>query len=206
MTPYQKWAIGERERIIKHPVEAGYLEVIVGHPENRRVFHYGVEVNSLYYNNDHLQLLSRRHGKKLHVALKYYEDTLVYIHVFDPDEKVYFKVNAINQEYVSDLRLIQHQAIRKTLRDQSKDPDSRELLLQKKQELQDIINQSMYHKKMATRKRVAVYQGRDNVAKPIGFNQDDVLRDEAIDEVITELPKLEVDWRIDIKNQQGDES
>jgi putative transposase len=207
MTPLQKWAIGEQSRIIKHPVEPGYLEVLVGHPENRRVFHYGVEVNSLHYNNKHLQLLSRRHGEKLHVDLKYYEDSLEFVHVFDPDEKVYFKVDAINVEYAEGLRLVQHQAIRRAIREQSKDPDSRELLLQKKQELQDIVTQSMYDKKMAKRKRGAVYQGKDNAAEKLNYvNQYDGLTEIDADEVEMDLPIFDVDWREDIKNQQGDKS
>jgi putative transposase len=207
MTPLQKWAIGERDRIIKHPVEPGYLEVLVGHTENRRVFHYGVEVNSLHYNNQYLQLLSRRHGEKLHVDLKYYEDSLEFIHVFDPDEKVYFKVRAINSEYAEGLRLVQHQAIRLAIREQLKDPDSRELLLQKKQELQDIVTQSIHNKKMAKRKRGAVYQGRDNVAaKSIDANLYDELIEEDVHEAESKLPTFNVDWREDIKNQQkGDD-
>jgi putative transposase len=207
MTPLQKWGIGEQERIIKHPVEPGHLEAIVGHAENRRVFHYGVEVNSLYYNNQHLQFLYRRHGENLRVGLKYYEDSLEYIHIFDPDEKVYFKVDAINREYVDGLRLVQHQAIRRTLREQAQDPDSRELLLQKKQELQEIVNQAIHNKKMAKRKRGAVYQGRDNMAaKPIHVNQEAALAEENLYESSADLPTFEVDWRKDIKNQQGGES
>lgn len=204
MTPLQKWMIGERDRIIKHPVEPGCLEVIVGHPENRRVFHYGVEVNSLHYNNQHLQVLLRRHGKNLHVDLKYYEDSLAYIHVFDSDEKVYFKVEVTNREYAENLRLVQHQAIRRVLREQSKDPDSRELLLQKKEEVQNVIAQSIHNKKMAKRKRGTVYQGRDNTTvKPIHVNQYDSLTDKDADEIEMELPTFSVDWREDIKNQHG---
>lgn len=206
MTPLQKWEIGERERIIKHPVELGYLDIIVGHSENRRVFHYGIEVNSLYYNNQHLQVLWRRHGKKLQVRLKYYEDSLAYIHVFDSDEKIYFKVEAVNLEYAENLRLVQHQAIREALRDQSRDPDSRELLLQKKLEVQDIIAQSIHNKKMAKRKRGAVYQGRDNTeGRPNNINKYDSLVDKDADEVDMELPTFNFDWREDIKNQQGED-
>jgi putative transposase len=154
-----------------------------------------------------LQLLSRRHGEKLHVDLKYYEDSLEFVHVFDPDEKVYFKVEAINAEYAEGLRLVQHQTIRRAIREQSKDPDSRELLLQKKQELQDIVTQSINNKKMAKRKRGAVYKGKDNAAEKLNYvNQYDGLTEIDADEVETDLPIFDVDWREDIKNQQGDKS
>jgi putative transposase len=161
-TPLEKWQTGERERIIKHPVEPALLGVIAGHQETRRVFHYGVEVNGLNYNNDQLQHLRRQYGEDLKVSLKYYEDDLGYIHVFDPLEKIYFKVQAIYFEYAHGLRLVQHQAIRSALREQQKDPDHRELLLQNKQELQDIVATAIHHNKMGKRKRQAVLRGKDS--------------------------------------------
>jgi putative transposase len=202
--PLQKWNIGEREQVLEYPAEPSLLEVIVGHTGNRAVFHYGVEINGLLYNDHELQILRRKVGENLRVDLKYYEDNLSYIHVFDIENKYYIKVEAIDQEYTHNLRLVQHKAIRKALRAQMKDPGRRELLLQKKQELQDIVTQSIHKKKMAKRKRGAVFQGRDNTAaKSINVNQYDSVTDKDTDEIEMELPTFGVDWREDIKNQQG---
>lgn len=196
-TPLEKWQTGERERIIKHPVEPALLGVIAGHQETRRVFHYGVELNGLHYNNDQLQWLRRQYGEDLKVSLKYYEDDLGYIHVFDPLEKLYFKVQAIYFEYAHGLRLVQHQAIRSALRDQQKDPGHRELLLQNKQELQDIVATAIHHNKMGKRKRQAVLRGKDSrLQQTEQILEPEISLDEG-DADSVDLPEFDVNWRKD---------
>lgn len=202
-TPLEKWQAGERERIIKHPAEPALLEVIAGHQQTRRVFHYGLEVNGLHYNNDHLQRLRRQYGEELKVDFKYYEDDIGYIHVFDPFEKIYFKVHAIHFEYADGLRLVQHQSIRSALREQQKDPHNREQLLQNKLELQHLVTTAIQHNKMGKRKRQAVLRGKDSrlpkaermIALEISADEEDI---EEID-----LPDFEIGER---KSNQRRES
>lgn len=142
-----------------------------------------------------MQRLRRQHGEDLKISLKYYEDDLGYIHVFDPLENLYFKVQAIYFEYAHGLRLVQHQAIRSALREQQKDPDHRELLLQNKQELQDIVATAIHHNKMGKRKRQAVLRGKDSrlrqaaqILEPeISLDEDDA---EGMD-----LPEFEMEER-----------
>lgn len=117
MPPAKKWDMGEQARIIEYPVEPAQLRVIFAHTAERRVFHYGVEVNGLRYNSPDLQVLRRRHGEALRVALKYHEDDVGYVHVLDADQKAYFDVPAIDQEYAAGLSLIQHELIRAQLRE-----------------------------------------------------------------------------------------
>lgn len=164
MTPADKWAQGELDRIIEHPVEIVLLDVILGHPASRRVFHYGVEVNGLYYNCPELQLLRRRYGEDLHVDLKYHEDELGFVHVFDPDRKAYILVDAVDQEYASGLRLIQHELVRADIRQVDGDPGKQALLRQKKQELQTVIAGALNAKRMASRKKGAVLKGVTSAA------------------------------------------
>ncbi|MFQ6403751.1 Mu transposase C-terminal domain-containing protein [Methylophilus sp. 'Pure River'] len=201
-TPLEKWQAGERERIIKHPAEPALLEVIAGHQQTRRVFHYGLEVNGLHYNNDHLQKLRRQYGEELKVDFKYYEDDMGYIHVFDPFEKLYFKVHAIHFEYADGLRLVQHQSIRSALREQQKDPHNRELLLQNKQELQQIVTSAIHHNKMGKRKRQAVLRGKDSrLPKAEVFTlQEETFNEDATEEI--DLPNFEIGERK--SNQRGE--
>lgn len=164
MPPAKKWEMGERERILEYPAEPAQVRVILAHCTERRVFHYGVEVNGLRYNNADLQLLRRRHGEDLRVTVKYHEGDVGYIHVFDPDQKAYFEVQAIDQGYAAGLRLIQHELIRAKLRKENEKPEALAALLAKKHELQDLIHTAAHSRKMATRKRKAVMKGVDSVS------------------------------------------
>lgn len=161
LTPLEKWQAGEQRVILEYPSEPAKLDVIIGQPATRRVFHYGVEVNSLYYNNEELQHLRQRHGTELHVDLKFHEDELGYVHIFDPDRKAYFSVNAIDQDYAPGMTLHMHEIIREKGRQNSKDSQRRFDLLQKKEELQQLVAKAIKDKKMARRKRAAVLKGVD---------------------------------------------
>jgi len=65
------------------------------------------------------------------------------------------------------LRLMQHQMIRKEIRTQKLDPKRRGQLLQKKHELQQLIQQSATNDKMKYRKKAAVLSGVTMRVKPM---------------------------------------
>lgn len=158
-TPLAQWQKGEERAVLEHPAEPAQLDVILGQPANRRVFHYGVEVNSLYYNNDELQSLRRHHGEALHVDLKFYEDDIGFIHVFNPEMGAYFRVDAIDQDYAQGTTLQMHEIVKESARHNSKDSQATLRLLQKREELQKIVDEALKAKKMANRKKAAVFKG-----------------------------------------------
>lgn len=158
-TPYKKWQMESGFVIPEHPIDSAQLDVILGHTVERTVFHYGVEVNSLYYNNTHLQDLLRRFGNGLKVRCKYHVSDVGYIHFFDSDLDGYVEVPAIDQNYADGLRLAQHELIRKQVRLEGNDPNERRHLLAKKAELQEIITDALRAKKMLRRKKARVLLG-----------------------------------------------
>ncbi len=158
-TPLVKWQQGEARTVLEHPAEPAQLDVILGQPANRRVFHYGVEVNSIFYNNDELQQLPQRHGEALHVDLKFYEDDIGFIHVFNPEMGAYFRVDAIDQSYAQGTTLQMHDVIKESERQENKDRQTTLRLLQKRDELQNIVDEALKAKKMANRKKAAVFKG-----------------------------------------------
>lgn len=202
MPPAKKWDIGEQARIIEYPAEPAQLRVIFAHTAERRVFHYGVEVNGLRYNSPDLQVLRRRHGEALRVALKYHEDDVGYVHVLDADQKAYFDVPAIDQEYAAGLSLIQHELIRAQLREANQDPDSQAQLLLKKHELQEVIRAGTHSRKMADRKRRAVMAGLDSASvqqevkrAPRKTPQSKQYADKLPEHLSDDLPEFRVDNR-----------
>lgn len=163
MSPARKWEMAERERIIEHPADPGQLKIITAHTAERTLFHYGVEINGLRYNSHELHTLYRRYGKKQRLLLKFHEDDISYIHVFDPDEKAYVRVSAIDQEYSTGLTLDQHELIRQKLREEARDHTDWNTILAKKKELQDMIDAAVAHKKMGMRKKAAKLRHIDSV-------------------------------------------
>jgi len=158
-TPYKKWQAEFDCVIPEHPTDSAQLEVILGHTVERSVFHYGVEINSLYYNSSHLQDWLRRYGHGQKVRCKYHVFDLGYIHFFDNDLNGYVEVPAIDQQYADGLRLVQHELIRKQVRLEGNNPNEQRHLLAKKAELQEIIADALRSKKMLRRKKARVLLG-----------------------------------------------
>lgn len=172
--PNDKWIESADRRIIELPVYPQQLEVITGIPARRTLFHYGIELDGLQYNSEQLQVLRRRAGENLPVQLKYYEDTVAHIHVFDPVTKEYLKVPAKLMEYAQDLPRDIHRLVREQARKRFGDHVLSQQLLQAKAEIEDLIREALKAKKMGHRKtgaRVAMHdseavlQGGDPLAE-----------------------------------------
>lgn len=172
MSPARKWEMGERERIIEYPAHPDQLRVITGHAADRMLFRYGVEINGLKYNSPALQTIYRRFGERYKVGLKFYEDDVGHIHVFDPTEKSYLQVPAVDLEYAAGLTLHQHEMIREKLREEAKTNTDLPMLLAKKHELQGMIDTAIRHKKMGLRKKGSHLLHR-NTAYPDGISPGD---------------------------------
>lgn len=172
--PIDQWIRSADRRIIEVPVHPQQLEVITGIPAKRTLFHYGIELDGLQYNSEQLQVLRRRTGENLPVQLKYYEDTVAHIHVFDAVTKEYLKVPAKLMAYAQDLPREIHRLVREKARKRFGDHVLSEQLLQAKAEIEELIQEALQAKKMGHRKigaRVAMHdseavlQGDDPLAE-----------------------------------------
>jgi len=150
--PIDKWVQSADRRIIELPVHPQQLEVITGIPAKRTLFHYGIELEGLQYNSEQLQMLRRRTGENHPVQIKYYEDTVAHIHVFDPATKEYLKVLAKLMEYAQDLPREIHRLVREQARKRFGDHVLSPQLLQAKAEIEDLIQAALKAKKMGHRK------------------------------------------------------
>ncbi|KVF69475.1 hypothetical protein WS75_26040 [Burkholderia sp. FL-7-2-10-S1-D7] len=158
MTPAEKWQQGIANVRIELPAHPQLLDVLTGLPESRTVWHYGVELDGLYYNNEHLQVLrSRARNYRTHVQLKRYEDDVSYIHVFDDEAGSYFKVPVTQRfaNYADGMTLHQHLLIRQRTRFAHGNKWNDEHLLRVKAEIQSMIREALRAKKLRDRKRAA---------------------------------------------------
>ena len=160
--PIDRWLLSADRRIIELPVHPQHLEVISGIPEKRTLFHYGIELDGLQYNSDQLQVIRRRSGENRSVTLKYYEDTVAHIHVFDPYDETYLKVPAKLADYANDLPRDVHRLVKGHARRKFGDHVLSEQLLQSKAEIEALVKEALKAKKMGDRKRGAAHVMHDS--------------------------------------------
>jgi putative transposase len=197
ITPYQAWINGlEHCKPIELPADPQQMEIILGVPAKRQLFHYGVEINNLYYNSDALHSIFSRLGK-VEVDLKYYEYDLGYVHVFDSSAKEYLRVPCNNKSYAPGLTLGQHKALKKQQRDQG--VKGQKDLFESREHLQNMFDDLSRSKKMGSRKKSVVMKGISS-ANPDGLvvapNPNEMLEARRlfadIRDTKRELPKLTV--------------
>jgi len=162
MAPLTKWNEGASQRIIELPAYPQQLDVLVGVPTTRTLFHYGVENDCLRYNSPELQLIRSRVGGTPIVSLKFYEDAVDYIHVFDETNKEYIKVPAVNIEYAAGLTRHMHILIRAYAKKKYEGEFSDDQVLEAKAEIRAIVSGAINSKRMGTRKKVAILSANDS--------------------------------------------
>ncbi|WP_275357479.1 DDE-type integrase/transposase/recombinase [Methylophilus sp. YYY-1] len=163
-TPLNKWRSSAKYRDIELPVYPTQLEVIVGVPARRTVFHYGIELEGLHYNNRQLQEVRKISGQNLQVELKFYEDQVQFIDVFDPFTKEYLRVDAVHEDYTKDLHREAHRLARVQARKRFGEQYSMPDLMDAREEIEGIIKDALKAKKMGSRKLAANLLMQDSVS------------------------------------------
>ncbi len=163
-TPLNKWRSSAKYRDIELPVYPTQLEVIVGVPAHRTVFHYGIELEGLHYNNRQLQEVRKISGQNLQVELKFYEDQVQFIDVFDPFTKEYLRVDAVHEDYTKDLHREAHRLARVQARKRFGEQYSMPDLMDAREEIEGIIKDALKAKKMGSRKLAANLLMQDSVS------------------------------------------
>lgn len=162
--PIDRWFESAERRVIELPAYPQQLEIIAGIPAKRTLFHYGIELDGLQYNSELLQTIRRRAGANVPVSLKYYEDTVAHIHVFDTHLQEYLKVPAKLAEYAENLPRDIHRLVRENARKRFGDHCANPQLLQARMEIEAIIQEAIQAKKMGHRKAGAGYLMHDSEA------------------------------------------
>lgn len=161
-TPLEKWYELAPKRQIELPASPKQLEVITGISARRTLFHYGIELEGLHYNSMRLQEIRRREGGKVEVDLKFYMDSVAYVHVFDPHVNEYIEVPSTAPEYTANLSRSVHRLVREHARKRFGAQCSIEQLIRAWTEIEEIIAKAMKSKKMAVRKGAAALVTRDS--------------------------------------------
>ncbi len=160
--PLEKWMDSISKVQVELPVDPKQLMVITGIPANRTLFHYGLELDGLHYNSRRLQEIRLKAGESLRLDLKFYEEDISYIHVFDKYVDEYIEVPAINMDYAAGLNRMVHRLIRSHARKIFGEQYSLLQLLEAKEDIQRIIQEAIKSKKMLSRKKGAGLMATDS--------------------------------------------
>jgi putative transposase len=163
-TPHNKWIESAKHRMIDLPVYPAQLDVITGVPAKRTVFHYGIELEGLHYNNRQLQEIRKISGENMQVELKFYEDQVAYIDVFDLNAKEYLRVEAVHEDYAKDLHREAHRLSRVQARKKFGEQYSMPQLMEARIDIEMIIKDALKAKKMGSRKLAANMLMHDSVS------------------------------------------
>ena len=146
------------------------LKVLLGDIDERTISRKGIEFYYLSYNSDRLQTLRdsyeandfRRREKirsKEKAKFKYNRNDLSVIYVFDPHNREYIAIPAINQDYTQNLSLHQHRIICRYLQNRGQEVDNVALALAK-QQIQEIVSEAIKETKAAkTSKQIIKFMG-----------------------------------------------
>jgi hypothetical protein len=122
---------------------------------------YGIEFMSLRYNcNALVPLRTRLKGEK--AKIKYHPADLSCLHVYDPFERQYLRVPALDQTYTQGLSLWKHRVIRRAVLNEQDKVDV-VALGQAKRKIQEIVEAGRQRKRQRTRSRIARW---DTAGKP----------------------------------------
>jgi putative transposase len=120
MPPLERWKKSAAQCAVDLPLSPADLDVLTARRATRRLHHYGVEIDQIKYNSPALQDLHHSYAglpKKRHKALdvRYHDETVAYVDVFDPKTKTYLRVPAVDGEYTANLDRHTHLCVSRSI-------------------------------------------------------------------------------------------
>lgn len=185
------------------PTSATQLRILLGRVVYRTVQHYGIDLHNLRYNSSNLAPLRHRMKKRdaPQLKVKYDPADLSRIHVYDPDEQRYLEVPALAEAYTQGLSLWKHQVIRNFVLSQQERVDIVALGRAQRQ-IQAIVEESLQHKKVTTRAKIARWQNGTQPGEP---NPQPLIQAEATSNSdLLAPPPLDFDLHLDPEELEAD--
>jgi putative transposase len=168
--PARVWQVAIAEYPPALPRRHQDLQVLLGCIAQRTISASGIELHTLFYNDERLAGLRRRLKPGERAAVKYDPSDLSMIHVADKENDEYITVPAVNQAYTQNLSLWQHNIIRRHANQIAKGSVDIVALCLAKEELQEIVNRE-WLKTQKTRRRQVIARFVNYGSQPTIENQ-----------------------------------
>ncbi|MCA3783130.1 MAG: DDE-type integrase/transposase/recombinase [Burkholderia sp.] len=160
-TPAQVWQESARLTPIYMPADPDQLSIAFSDAIMRPITNSGVTFDHLSYNSSALQLLRHSIPDDEKVRVRYFNDQIGHIFVYDPRSKEYLRVDCTDPDYAKDLTRWMHNEVTGAMRDSSIDinPVS---LRKARIRLADDIAKAELDQKLKKRKWAAQIKGKSS--------------------------------------------
>lgn len=182
-SPLELWNEGVEIAPPRYPAFSQALDVILGLRNTGTLQNEGIQFLGLHYADPGLQELVDDIGKKREVEFVVSPENLGYIHVKDPRNGEYMRVNCSRPDYAHGLTLFQHKYLRHEAKLHSLSVRSVDDLVSFRDELAHQINEEIDAKNTHVKKRVAlladvnsnsVLEGKARTTKDVFGNLKDI--------------------------------
>lgn len=137
--PALRWRDAVRQWPPALPAKSADLDVLLSLIEYRKISHSGIELDTLFYNDDSLAMLRRQCKRGANFTIKRNPSDLSRIHVYDESHDRYITVPAVDQDYTNGLTLWQHNVIKRYVRERLEKDVDIIALCRAKREIHDIV-------------------------------------------------------------------
>ena len=157
--PARHWEKAAATHLVPRlPPSKDELSILLGRVDWRVLQPSGIRFECLRYNAPTLgKLRNTLDGEK--VKFKYHPGDLSRIYVFDPNEKCYYEVPALDQEYTQGLSFWKHRLIRHLAAQETETVDLA-ALGRARRKIQEMVDQARSRKRVKTRSKVARWDGK----------------------------------------------
>lgn len=153
-SPLEVWQELEGQSTFEMPAYPRQLDLMVGEIATRRVFHYGVEYDSIRYQSAVLgSLIERSRKHKIKVQIRVYEHDISYIDVRMPNTDEFVRVPAVDTDYCQGLNRDTHRLNRRRVIERFGNEWTQQQLREVKAEIQALVDAAIGHHKAVKRKR-----------------------------------------------------
>lgn len=109
--PARRWEYALKTNFFPRlPPDKDTLRIMLGRVDHRVIQPYGIEFHKIRYNSSDLGFLRNRLAGQ-QIKIKYHPGDLSRVHIFDPFEKAYLEIPALDQDYTRGLSLWKHKVV-----------------------------------------------------------------------------------------------
>ena len=169
-----------KDNILDFPprhVDPKRLDIILGRTAESKLRRGGIQYQNIRYDSTELAAFRGRHGS-MPVTYKVDPDDLGHIYVFDPFERRYIKVLAVDYEYAVGLSEWQHKVNKQYAKKYIKNKFGHDASVQAKSEIAQKIEDELEHWQRTKRKRGSS-KTASRLARYQGVGQEDTKAPEA---------------------------
>lgn len=195
--PYALWNDGLKIREPLLPESKSQLDLILSWEKKRKLSHEGIHLYGLQYNSSELALLRRRSYENYEVKVRYNQENIETVWVYDELNDDYICVPCTQPEYASGVTLKQHLQIKKAKSIEGKVEQNLSTLMERKAAFSKHIEELSISKKIRPRQKAARYKIKTNDLTGVSNQKQKSITSKLDQWDVTTIPRFETSQKED---------